>query len=90
MNDEKWRQDVDRDARRLKTGERGRHSLLAQTVFLGTLSVLFLAPLVAGAYLGRWLDGMHEGYSVRWTVNLIILGLAAGVLNVYLFIRKNW
>ena len=90
MNDEKWRQDVDRDARRLETGERGRRSLLAQTVFLGTLSGLFLAPLVAGAYLGRWLDGMHEGYSVRWTVNLIILGLAAGVLNVFLFIRKNW
>jgi ATP synthase protein I len=90
MNDEKWRQEVDRDARRLEDAERGRRTLLAQTVFLGTLSVLFLVPLVAGAYLGRWLDGMHEGYSVRWTVNLIILGLAAGVLNVYLFIRKHW
>lgn len=90
MNNEKWREDVERDAGRLADAERGRRSLLAQTVFLGTLSVLFLVPLVGGAYLGRWLDGLGEGYSVRWTVNLILLGLAIGVLNVYLFIRKHW
>jgi len=90
MNDDKWRRDVDRDARRLKDAERGRRSLLAQTVFLGTLSVLFLVPLVGGAYLGRWLDSLGEGYTVRWTVNLILLGLVAGVLNVYFFIRKRW
>jgi ATP synthase protein I len=81
---------VARDTRRLAEAERGRRSLLAQTVFLGTLSVLFLLPLIGGAYLGRWLDGLHEGYSVRWTVNLILLGLALGVLNVYLFIRRHW
>jgi len=90
MNDEQWRQDVARDTRRLVEAEHGRRSLLAQTVFLGTLSVLFLLPLIGGAYLGRWLDGLHEGYSVRWTVNLILLGLALGALNVYLFIRKHW
>lgn len=90
MNDEQWRQDVERDARRLAQAERGRRSLLAQTVFLGTLSVLFLVPLVGGAYLGRWLDSLGEGYTVRWTVNLILLGLAVGALNVYLFIRKHW
>ncbi|MBS1221241.1 MAG: putative synthase protein [Proteobacteria bacterium] len=90
MNDDKWRRDVDRDARRLKDAERGRRSLLAQTVFLGTLSVLFLVPLVGGAYLGRWLDSLGEGYTVRWTVNLILLGLVAGMLNVYFFIRKHW
>ena len=90
MNDDKWRGDVGRDAARLKTAERERRSLLAQTVFLGTLSALFLLPLIGGAYLGRWLDGLSEGYSVRWTINLIILGLALGVVNVYAFVRKYW
>lgn len=90
MSDEKWRRDVARDSERLKQAERKRRSLLAQTVFLGSLSVLFLVPLVAGAYLGRWLDSLGEGYTVRWTVNLIILGLALGVFNVYFFIRKYW
>lgn len=90
MNDEKWRQEVDRNSERLKQAERGRRSLLAHTVFLGSLSVLFLAPLLAGAYLGHWLDSLGEGYTVHWTVNLILLGLAAGVFNVYFFIRKYW
>jgi ATP synthase protein I len=90
MNDEKWRREVGRDATRLKVAERERRSLLAQTVFLGTLSVLFLLPLIGGAYLGRWLDGQSDGYSVRWTINLIILGLAFGVFNVYTFVRKHW
>ena len=53
MNDERWRREVSRDSERLKEAERSRRSLLAQTVFLGSLSVLFLAPLLAGAYLGR-------------------------------------
>lgn len=90
MNDEKWRRDVARDSERLKRAERNRRSLLAQTVFLGSLSVLFVVPLVVGAYLGRWLDSQAEGYTVGWTINLIILGLALGVFNVYFFIRKYW
>ncbi|MBP1685585.1 MAG: putative synthase protein [Deltaproteobacteria bacterium] len=90
MNDDKWRQGVERDARRLEDAERGRRSLLAQTVFLGTLSVLFLAPLVAGAYLGRWLDGLSEGYSIRWTTSFIVIGIVLGAFNVYQFIRKHW
>ena len=90
MNDKKWRREVGRDADRLKTSERERRSLLGQTVFLGTLPILFLAPLVGGVYLGRWLDELSDAYSVRWTVNLIILGLALGIFNVYLFVKKHW
>jgi len=46
-------------------------------------------PLVFGAYLGRWIDEQSAGYSYRWTVNLILLGLALGVVNVVLFFRKH-
>ncbi|MFZ4536179.1 AtpZ/AtpI family protein [Propionivibrio sp.] len=90
MNDEKWHRVVARDSERLKEAERNRRSLLAQTVFLGSLSVLFVVPLLAGAYLGRWIDSQADGYTVGWTINLIILGLALGVFNVYFFIRKYW
>lgn len=90
MNDEKWRRDVARDSERLKRAEKAKRSMLAQSVFLGSLSVLFVVPLLAGAYLGEWLDSRGEGYTVRWTMNLIILGLALGVCNVVFFIRKYW
>jgi Putative F0F1-ATPase subunit Ca2+/Mg2+ transporter len=38
-------------------------------------------PVVAGAYLGRWLDSLVAGYSVRWTVSLILLGVVVGAVN---------
>ena len=90
MNDKEWRNGVGRDAARLKVAEKERRSLLGQTVFLGTLSVLFLVPLIGGAYLGQWLDSLNEGYSTRWSVNLIVLGLALGIINVIVFVRKYW
>ena len=51
MNDQEWRNGVGRDAARLKAAEKERRSLLGQTVFLGTLSVLFLVPLIGGVDL---------------------------------------
>ena len=66
-----------------------RPTLLAQTVYLGTLAVLFVLPVVLGAYLGSWLDGHMAGYSVRWTVSLILIGVFVGALDVYLFVRER-
>jgi ATP synthase protein I len=77
-----------RDVRRMQQAERERRTLLAQTIFLGTLGLVLVIPVVAGAYLGRWLDSLASGYSVRWTVSLIVLGLALGIMNVYLLLRR--
>ena len=77
-----------RDVRRMRQAERERSTLLAQTLFLGTLGLVLVIPVVAGAYLGRWLDSLASGYSVRWTVSLIVLGLAMGIMNVYLLLRR--
>ena len=45
--------------------------------------------MIAGAYLGHWLDGLADGYSIRWTMSLILLGVFIGAMNVYLFIRER-
>jgi ATP synthase protein I len=84
---EQLRAGVDLQARRMDKARRERRSLIAQTVYLGTLGLLLVLPAVAGAYLGRWLDGLIAGYSIRWTVSLIVLGIALGALNVYFFLR---
>jgi ATP synthase protein I len=47
-----------------------------------------VVPVILGAYLGRWLDGMVEGYSMRWTLSLIIGGVVLGAFNVYRFIKE--
>lgn len=80
---------VEREAERMGRAERERDSLLALTGFLGSLAVMFLIPVIAGAYVGNWLDTQAEGYSTRWTVSLIFLGVAIGVVNVVLYIRER-
>jgi ATP synthase protein I len=79
---------VERQARRMKKAERERPTLIGQTVYIGTLGLLFILPVVGGAYLGNWLDGLVTGYSIRWTISLIIVGVIVGGLNVYLYIRE--
>lgn len=79
---------VSRQAERIKQAEKERNTLLAQTVYVGTLGLVMVLPIIGGAYLGRWLDGLTSGYSVRWTVSLIVLGIAVGIMNVYLLIRE--
>jgi ATP synthase protein I len=79
---------VERQTERRKKAERERSTLLGQTVFLGTLGLLFVLPVVGGAYLGLWLDGLASGYSTRWTISLILVGVFVGAMNVYLFIRE--
>ena len=82
------RKQVEQQARRMKQAEHDRPTLIGQTVYIGTLGLLFVLPVVGGAYLGHWLDTMASGYSVRWTISLILLGVFFGMVNVYYFIKE--
>jgi len=87
--DRELERSVVRDTRRLRKAEREQESLLVQTIYLGTLGLVFVLPVVAGAYLGHWLDGLSPGYSMRWTLSLLFLGLVVGAFNVYFLIRRH-
>jgi len=86
---EELKKQVERQAERMRQAEEDQPTLIAQTVYIGTLGLLFVLPVVGGAYLGRWLDSMLEGYSMRWTLSLIFLGIVIGAFNVYLFVREH-
>ena len=88
-NGERLRANIEKQARRMAQAEKDRPTLLAQTVFLGTLALLFVLPVVGGAYLGQWIDSLQAGYSVRWTVSLLVAGLFVGGINVYFYIRSH-
>jgi len=85
---EELRRQVEKQIGRMVRAEKERRTLLAQTAYIGVLGLLFVLPVVGGAYLGRWLDGLAEGYSVRWTLGLLVAGLVVGAINVYLFVRE--
>lgn len=79
---------VERQVRRMQKAEREKPTLLGQTVYIGTLGLLLVLPVVGGAYLGQWIDSLFSDYSSRWTVSLILVGVMIGAINVYLFIRE--
>lgn len=89
MNDEQLRKSVEKQVKRMQRAEQERPTLLAQSVFMGTLALLFILPVIFGAYLGNWLDDMAQGYSIRWTIGLLFAGLVVGVINVYMYIREH-
>jgi len=82
------RKQVERQARRMEKAKRERPTMIGQTVYVGTLGLLFVLPVIGGAYLGQWLDSLAAEYSTRWTLSMILLGIVVGALNVYLFIRE--
>ena len=79
---------LEQQSRRMQRAERERPTLLAQTVYVGTLGLVFVLPVIGGAYLGHWLDSLVAGYSFRWTLSLLLLGVMVGAVNVYLMIRE--
>ena len=87
-NDELARR-VEQQAQRMQRAERDRPTLLAQTIYLGSLGLMFILPVIAGVYLGHWLDGKLAGYSMRWTLSLLFAGLVIGGFNVYWLIRSQ-
>ena len=78
-----------RDVQRLEDKARRPATLIGIAFYGGTVGLLFVVPIVAGAYLGRWLDTLVAGYSVRWTMSLIVLGIALGFFNVYRFLKDK-
>lgn len=78
-----------RDLKRLDDKDRQPATWVGMLFYGGTLGLLFVVPLIAGAYLGRWLDTLTDGYSVRWTVSLIVLGIVVGGYNVFRFLQDH-
>jgi ATP synthase protein I len=87
-NHDELQRRISKQVDRMRQADKDRPTLLAQTIYLGTLGILLVVPVIMGAYLGRWLDGMVQGYSMRWTISLIIGGVVLGAFNVYRFIKE--
>lgn len=81
--------EIERQTQRLQKAEQERPTIIGQTVYIGVLGLLFVLPVIGGAYLGHWLDSLASGYSIRWTLSLILLGVLIGAINVYLTIRDQ-
>jgi ATP synthase protein I len=87
-NQQRLKKKIESQVKRIKKAEHDRPNLLAQTVNLSTMVLVMILPIIAGVYLGHWLDSMIEGYSMHWTLSLLIIGIVIGIFNVYLLLRE--
>ncbi len=88
MEYKKLQKSLERDQARRRKADQERSALMQAARILGVLGFLFVLPVVGGAYLGHWLDSLSSGYSVRWTVGFILLGIVVGGVNAYLALRE--
>jgi ATP synthase protein I len=88
-NRQKLIEQTKRDIARLIQKQKAPAGWVGILFYGGTLGLLFVTPIILGAYLGRWLDTLFEGYSVRWTVSLIVLGIVTGAYNAFKFIQRH-
>ena len=84
---EQLKTQVTLQAKRIQKAQREKHSVLVYASFLGVLGLVFVLPVVGGAYLGHWLDGFSKVYTIRWTLSLMFLGIIVGAMNVYFLMR---
>jgi ATP synthase protein I len=85
---EKLEQSVSREVSRFERARRERPGTLAQIAHASALGLGVALPLVSAAYLGHFLDHRASGYSMRWTLSLIFVGLLVGVVNAYFILRE--
>ncbi|HET7331107.1 AtpZ/AtpI family protein [Dyella sp.] len=84
-----WHRSILREVRRAVRAQRERQGLIGQSLYLGTLGMVFVLPVVAATYIGLWIDEKLPGYSVRGTLSGIVAGIFIGALNVYLIVRER-
>jgi ATP synthase protein I len=87
-NQQRLKKNIESQVKRIKKAEHDRPNLLSQTVNLSTMVLVMLLPIITGVYLGHWLDGRIEGYSMHWTLSLLIIGIVIGIFNVYFLIKE--
>lgn len=86
---QQFRESVERDSEQQRQAEQQTPGLFGMLWYGGVLGLLLVIPMVAGAYLGRWLDSLNPDFGTRWTVSLIVLGVVVGVWNVIWYIREH-
>ncbi|MDA8088346.1 MAG: AtpZ/AtpI family protein [Nitrospiraceae bacterium] len=81
---EKFPDEIERSASELMRARGKKSSFWRYAYTIGVGGWLFVLPVVGGAYLGHYLDGKMKG-GISWTITFIIIGIATGIYNVWLF-----
>lgn len=88
MKDRKLSEKVGKSAEELIKARKEQSRFWHYAQILGVGGWLFVIPVVAGAYIGRYLDEKSRG-NISWTITLIIIGIAVGAYNIWYFLLRK-
>jgi ATP synthase protein I len=83
-----FREAVRRRRERLQRARQEEDSFWRYVGLLGTVGWSVVLPMVLGGLLGLWLDTLFATGSA-WTLTLLLLGLALGMLNAWRLIHRG-
>jgi ATP synthase protein I len=79
---------VEKSAEELMKSRHEKSRFWHYAQMLGVGGWLFVIPVVAGAYLGRYVDEKTRG-DISWTITFIIIGIAIGAYNIWYFLLRK-
>jgi ATP synthase protein I len=88
MKNKTFSEKVDKSAEDLVKARKEKSGFWHYAQILGVGGWLFAIPVVAGAYLGRYLDE-RRGDTISWTLTFIIIGIAVGIYNIWYFLFRK-
>ncbi len=88
MAKKRFPQAVEKSARDLMKGRKGKSGFWRNASVIGVGGWLFVLPVVGGAYLGWYLD-KKMAVGISWTITLIILGIFAGLYNLWFYFKGS-
>ena len=89
IKDKKFSEDIDKSAKEFLKYRKEKSSFWRYAYTIGVGGWLFVIPVVAGAYIGNYLD-KRTGSGISWSITFIIFGIAIGIYNIwYFYIRKS-
>lgn len=77
-----------KETRKLKARRKAVQSIWFGFGMFGLIGWAMVAPILLGTMLGLWLDKHYPG-THAWTLNLLILGLLLGCINVWHWVAKE-
>ncbi len=78
----------EKEQRKLRSQRQGPQDIWFFLGFFGLVGWSVAMPMVLGIFLGLWLDGLAHT-SGLWTLVCLVAGLAAGLVNAWLWIKRQ-
>ncbi|MEJ2323813.1 MAG: AtpZ/AtpI family protein [Nitrospirota bacterium] len=88
LKDEDFTDKISKVASELQKARKEKSGFLHYASLIGMGGWLLALPIVAGAYLGHFLDEKTD-MGVSWSLTFIILGVAVGIFNIWYFLYRE-